>query len=70
VAQGVSLTSELTNVLWLNMEYMRSLLGSEDIEESHEVPDLTAVFSLGGDTDPRGLDLGSQDPCKAAHTHL
>jgi hypothetical protein len=52
------------------MEYMRSLLGSEDIEESHEVPDLTAVFSLGGDTDPRGLDLGSQDPCKAAHTHL
>lgn len=48
---------------------MRSLLGSEGIDESHEVPDLT-VFSLGGDTDPRGLELGSQDPCKAAHTHL
>lgn len=48
---------------------MRNLLGSEDIDESHEVLDLT-VFSLGGVTDPRGLGLGSQDPCKAAHNHL
>lgn len=48
---------------------MRSLRDSEDMDESHEVLDLT-VFSLSGDTDPRGLELGSQDPFKAAHAHL